>query len=129
MKKIILMILSSFLVLLLLTSCGTSIEGKWHCTKYTEDDETITNEQCKENLGYGLDEFFSITFEANGLGTLSRKQGKKNLGFDWKASEDSYILDFDDYDIDKASAKIDGSELTVIVKGDGHKLVVVFEKD
>ena len=128
MKKTITLIITIVLSLTLFTGCSKSIEGEWHCVKYVEDDEVITNEMCKEKLGYGLDKLITATITSDGLGVL-KKNDKRELKFDWKKQEDYYVLDFNNSEVDNASARFNDDGLLVIsIRGDDHRMVVYLDK-
>ena len=128
MKKTLTLIITVVLSLAFFTGCSKSIEGEWHCVKYIEGDQEITNEMCKEKLGYGLDKLITATITSDGLGVL-KKNDKREPKFDWKKHDDYYELDFNNSEVDNATARFDDNGLLVIsVRGDGERMVVYLDK-
>ena len=83
---------------------------------------------CEEKLGYGLDKFIIATFTSDDLGVLNRND-KKGLKFDWKKQEDYYVLDFNNSEVDNATARFNDDGLLVIsIRGDYHRMVVYLDK-
>jgi len=129
MKRIVSMLAAAACSLALLTGCGNSVVGKWHCVKYSENGEKYTNSECKEDNGYGLSAYYEIEFEKDGTGTLYyRPKGRERKGsFEYESDGDEYSLEFTEGRV-TGTASFDDGKLVLKLKEGGGKSVITFEE-
>lgn len=131
MKKIFLLVLMFICSIALLTGCGSSPEGKWHCVKCTMGGEKYSNNDCKEDYGFGLSVYSEIEFDKDGEGVLTIRSSYKEteIEFEYEKKDDGYDIDFDSYcEYKKPSAKIEDGKLTLSMKLGDEKIVFTYEK-